>query len=345
MSDKRITIRAAEAADADVIANVVAMAIGDEGAVSYCGEDYLAVLRAVAEARDTQYSWQQSLVAEVDGQTAGAVVGYDGADFKRLREETSTILDRLIGRPRSIVDETEAGEYYLDSVGVLPAFRGQGVGRALVEAFAHRAFDQGYERVGLIVDFENPEAERLYSSIGFRRVGRRLFYGHNMWHLQLENPNTKRDTVGQVNITILGVDKRQPPLIEELTRLWEASVRSSHDFLSEDDISEIRGYVPGALMGVTHLMVAYNGAMQPVAFMGVDEHRIEMLFVDPHSQGGGVGRKLVEFGIARYGIESVTVNEQNPRAIGFYEHLGFKTFKRTDEDEQGRPFPLLYMKL
>ena len=53
MSDKRITIRAAEAADADVIANVVAMAIGDEGVVSYCGEDYLAVLREVAEARDT----------------------------------------------------------------------------------------------------------------------------------------------------------------------------------------------------------------------------------------------------------------------------------------------------
>ena len=92
-------------------------------------------------------------------------------------------------------------------------------------------------------------------------------------------------------------------------------------------------------------MVAYNGAMQPVAFMGVDRHRIEMLFVDPHSQGRGAGRKLVEFGIVRYGIESVTVNEQNPRAIGFYEHLGFKTFKRTDEDEQGCPFPLLYMKL
>ena len=42
--------------------------------------------------------------------------------------------------------------------------------------------------------------------------------------------------------------------------------------------------------------------------------------------------------------ETVTVNEQNPQAIGFYEHMGFKVNKRTDLDEQGRPYPLLYMK-
>lgn len=38
------------------------------------------------------------------------------------------------------------------------------------------------------------------------------------------------------------------------------------------------------------------------------------------------------------------VNEQNPLAKGFYEHLGFKTYKRTTYDEQGNPYPLLYMK-
>lgn len=41
----------------------------------------------------------------------------------------------------------------------------------------------------------------------------------------------------------------------------------------------------------------------------------------------------------------VTVNEQNPQAVGFYEHLGFVTYQRTDHDEQGNPYPLLYMKL
>jgi RimJ/RimL family protein N-acetyltransferase len=46
------------------------------------------------------------------------------------------------------------------------------------------AFEQGYERVGLIVDVDNPNAERLYSSLGFRRVGDKRFLGHAMHHLQ-----------------------------------------------------------------------------------------------------------------------------------------------------------------
>ena len=41
--------------------------------------------------------------------------------------------------------------------------------------------------------------------------------------------------------------------------------------------------------------------------------------------------------------QEVTVNEQNPQ-VGFYEHLGFQTYKRTECDEEGNPYPLLYMK-
>ena len=50
-------------------------------------------------------------------------------------------------------------------------------------------------------------------------------------------------------------------------------------------------------------------------------------------------------GNEKYGVKQLTVNEQNPQAIGFYEHLGFKVYKRTDNDEQGNPYPLLYMRL
>ena len=41
----------------------------------------------------------------------------------------------------------------------------------------------------------------------------------------------------------------------------------------------------------------------------------------------------------------VTVNEQNAEAAGFYGHMGFKVYKRTPLDEQGNPYPLLYMRL
>ena len=58
----------------------------------------------------------------------------------------------------------------------------------------------------------------------------------------------------------------------------------------------------------------------------------------------GIGRRLLEYGAEHYGIREVTVNEQNPQAVGFYEHMGFVTYKRTDRDEQGGPYPLLYMR-
>ena len=168
-----------------MIAQAVAMAIGDEVALrEYCGESYLDVLTEVAHSEGTQYSWLNALVAEVDGAVAGAIVGYDGALLGTLREGTFEVIRKHIGRVPTIPDETEAGEFYLDSVGVFPEFRKVGVGRALLEALLNKAFAEGHERVGLIVDTDNPQAEKLYTSIGFSRVGTRQFFGHQMWHLQ-----------------------------------------------------------------------------------------------------------------------------------------------------------------
>jgi ribosomal protein S18 acetylase RimI-like enzyme len=186
-SKREIKIRPAKRSDSVAIARAVAMAIGDEEALrAYCGDNYLDVLTEVAEQRATQYSWQYALIAEVDGVTAGAIVGYDGAKLAQLREGTFITLRKRTGRVPQIADETEDGEYYLDSVGVEPQYRGLGVGRALISAFCSKIFAEGYSRVGLIVDCNNPQAEKLYSSLGFKRVGSRIFFGHQMWHLQKE---------------------------------------------------------------------------------------------------------------------------------------------------------------
>ena len=183
--EREITIRPAVSKDAEIIAKIVAMAIGDEeGLRNYCGEEYITVLTEVARREATQYSWQNALVAEVEGVVAGAIVGYDGAKLYTLREGTFATINEFIERTQTIVDETSAGEYYLDSVGVLPQYRGLGVGRTLVSALCDKAFNKGHQRIGLIVDVENPDAERIYASLGFVRVGTRPFFTHQMWHMQ-----------------------------------------------------------------------------------------------------------------------------------------------------------------
>lgn len=131
--------------------------------------------------------------------------------------------------------------------------------------------------------------------------------------------------------------------IAEWVRVWESSVRATHLFLSESEIDRIKGYVPQALRQVQHLIVAAEDGV-PVAFAGVDGRKLEMLFVAAKSRGRGIGAKLLRYAIEKHAVSELVVNEQNPSAIGFYEHMGFAVRGRSDVDERGEPYPILYMK-
>ena len=144
---------------------------------------------------------------------------------------------------------------------------------------------------------------------------------------------------------ITEVKDRTPELINCLLEVWENSVRATHLFLSDSEIRNIKEYVPQALREVAHLLIAEDEAGRPVAFMGVEKGSLEMLFIAPEERGKGLGKNLIRYGIENYGVERLTVNEQNPKAREFYEHMGFRFYKRTDFDEQGNPYPLLYMSL
>ena len=144
---------------------------------------------------------------------------------------------------------------------------------------------------------------------------------------------------------IYEVKDRTNDLKSTLLNIWEQSVKATHTFLTDEEIKKIKGYVPIAISSVKHLIVAKDNIGEIVGFMGVEGSKIEMLFISPLCRGKGIGKSLVKFGIENYNVNEVTVNQQNPQAVGFYEHLGFKTYKRTELDEEGNPYPLLYMKL
>lgn len=141
------------------------------------------------------------------------------------------------------------------------------------------------------------------------------------------------------------VKDRRPELVEELVAVWESAVRATHDFLANDEVERIKAYVGPALAQVERLVVAFDENGRPVAFMGVADGRLEMLFVSAGLRGRGVGSALLARGMAEYGLRELTVNEQNPAAVAFYEHKGFVAYRRSDHDEEGGPYPLLYMRL
>lgn len=143
----------------------------------------------------------------------------------------------------------------------------------------------------------------------------------------------------------ISISSRDEEWLTCLLEIWESSVRHTHFFLTEQDIENLRPLVLQGIREIPHLLTCTDDNQQPLGFIGVQEHKIEMLFVSPQSMGQGAGKKLVNHAVEKLGVNSVDVNEQNPRALGFYEHLGFQMFQRSAQDEQGNPFPILHMKL
>ena len=138
-------------------------------------------MTAIAAAEETIYSYENTIVAEVDGKVVGAICAYDGADYQILKQPIVDVLGADSGFAQ--LKETEAGEFYLDSVGVLSEYRGRGIASRLIDAQCKRATLQGHKVAGLIVDIDKPQAEALYARLGFVYLDDKDFFGHTMKHM------------------------------------------------------------------------------------------------------------------------------------------------------------------
>lgn len=125
--------------------------------------------------------------------------------------------------------------------------------------------------------------------------------------------------------------------------VWERSVRATHDFLGEEDIMRIRAMLLPDLLEMVDVYGRFDAADKLMGFVGVANGKLEMLFVDPSYFRQGLGKELLQFAEQHLGADHLDVNEQNPRAAGFYQSMGYIIAGRSEKDGQGQPFPLLHM--
>ena len=142
-----------------------------------------------------------------------------------------------------------------------------------------------------------------------------------------------------------GVTRTHEADLPRLFEVWESSVRATHTFLTEADIQSLVPLVKDILAQFSPIYCLRDAEGAVLAFLGVENSRIEMLFVHPDHRGAGAGKILVEYAIQALGANQVDVNEQNEQAVGFYEHLGFRRIGRSPLDSSGNPFPLLHLEL
>lgn len=162
-----LNIRRARKDEAAFIAGNILYAMGIDAEDTH-GAAILEIMTGICAMDDTLYSWRNALVAELDGTPAGSITAYDGGLYPELSKRTFAIFAEKSGGWSYKMDaETGEGEYYLDSLAVLPSFRGLGLGRQLLVAAMEEAEALGFYTAALIVDPESTGVVRLYSSCGF----------------------------------------------------------------------------------------------------------------------------------------------------------------------------------
>lgn len=145
----------------------------------------------------------------------------------------------------------------------------------------------------------------------------------------------------KINMEIL---KYQDSYRKQILEVWEASVLATHDFLDPKDFEEIKKLVQ--TIDFNHFQVyCLLQEEEVLGFLGVAERKIEMLFLHPSITGRGWGKKMINFAIEELKADTVDVNEQNTGALAFYKKMGFKVISRSDQDDQGKDYPILKMKL
>jgi len=130
---------------------------------------------------------------------------------------------------------------------------------------------------------------------------------------------------------------------DRLLLVWESSVKATHDFLKEEDFEFYREAIPGFFPHVDLYVLCIEKDI--IAFMGISEDNLEMLFVSEEQCSLGYGKQLLKYAVNTLHITKVDVNEQNEQAVGFYERFGFRIVDYSDKDSMGKDYPILHMGL
>ena len=183
-----IIVRKATLTDSKLIATCLLLAM-KEIIYKFIGEEdekkAKEFILHFVERDNNQYSYQNCWVAEGDMGVVGAVNLYNGIQLSELRRPVIEYIRSRLASDFNVEEETQEGEYYIDSLGVNINYQNQGIGTKLLQFLIDEYVIKRTQTLGLLVDAGNSNAKRLYLKLGFKSVGKKIFLGKNMEHLQI----------------------------------------------------------------------------------------------------------------------------------------------------------------
>jgi ribosomal protein S18 acetylase RimI-like enzyme len=139
------------------------------------GQDILDVGSEKAASETDNFSYRNMHLALVEGDIAGMLLAYrlpDGEAAENLNGLPAFI------SPLIELEQCVPGSFYINMLGTYPAYRNQGIGKALMGITDELAAAAGCTLLSLEVFEQNGGAVRLYRRLGFHVVEKRPVIPH-----------------------------------------------------------------------------------------------------------------------------------------------------------------------
>ena len=121
--------------------------------------------------------------------------------------------------------------------------------------------------------------------------------------------------------------------LDPVIQIWLESNRQAHSFIEADywekNKEEVRKMLPHSLIQVAEI----EGNI--VGFIGMNETKIEGLFVNCNFQSRGIGHSSLEWAKTRNEVLTLNVYQKNQRALKFYLKEGFVIHEQLIDEETG----------
>lgn len=179
--------RKAQIEDANKIAQLSLLAMEDiifEFIGRHSKPEAIQFLTTHIQQLGNQYSYDHCWVAVINNEIVGTAIVYDGADLHQLRAPIKKYILQHYQKDFNPENETQAGEIYIDSVGVDPLHQGKGIGAFIFHSLIKEYVGLQKKTLGLLVDIDNPKAKKLYLKLGFKEQGKKTLAGKQLEHLQ-----------------------------------------------------------------------------------------------------------------------------------------------------------------
>ncbi len=181
------TIRKATKDDAEFIARGFLTAMWISGEEQ---ERLMPVCRHLAAMDDTLYSWRNACIAECEGTAAAVLISYDGASYAAASAKTFAYIRDHGGEDfTGMTHEAVAGEWYIDTLAVMPEFRRRGLATLLLRhAIELGRHNPSTKKTTLYVDPDHPWVVDLYSRVGFMHEGEAFIFGQTFRKMATVTP-------------------------------------------------------------------------------------------------------------------------------------------------------------